>query len=179
MSVRKSTSRARRSRRSGHGVTPTTVSSDDVVTRYVPRGRHCAFANVRLVARVVTTFYDEALRPADLRASQLALLWAVAASEPVEITRLGEITATDQTTLSRTIDKLRRSGLVESEAGDDRRVRLIRLSVIGRERFARAMPYWDAAQREIERSLPLATLEQLARQARRLGRSRLTRENEK
>jgi DNA-binding MarR family transcriptional regulator len=172
MSVQRSHPHTRRSRRAAAARAPVTPSTSDVLAEHVPQGRHCGFANTRLLARVVTSFYDEALRPCNLRASQLALLWAIAACEPVDITRLSEVTATDQTTLSRTIDKLRRSGLVDAEAGDDRRVRLMRLSTAGRDRFAEAMPYWNAAQREIERWLSLSTLENLARQARRLARSR-------
>jgi len=98
------------------------------IARYAPRGRHCAFANARLLGRVLAGIYDEALRPVQLRASQLALLWAIAACEPVEIGALSEITATDQTTLSRTVDKLRAAGLVDVRAGKDRRVRVLRLS---------------------------------------------------
>ena len=173
MSVQRSHLRTRRSQPVATARAPVRLSASDVVAEYVPQGPHCGFANTRMLARVVTSFYDEALRPCEMRASQLALLWAIAACEPVDITRLSEVTATDQTTLSRTIDKLRRSGLVDAEAGDDRRVRLMRLSTAGRHRFAQAMPYWDAAQQEIERWLSLTTLERLARRARRLARSRL------
>ena len=144
-------------------------SDADPIARYVDRGRECAFANARLLSRVVTTFYDEALKPIDLRASQLALMWAVLACEPVEISRLGDVTQTDQTTLSRTIDKLRRAGLVEVETGEDRRVRWLRLTAKGRRQFARAMPLWEAAQREIDGWLSITALRELARRARRLG----------
>ena len=41
--------------------------------------------------------------PVRLRASQLALMWAILALEPVELGRLGTVTFTDQTTLSRTV----------------------------------------------------------------------------
>ena len=53
-----------------------------------------------LLSRVLGSLYDEALRPSGLRASQLALLWAIAAAEPVDLGRLGHVTLTDQTTLS-------------------------------------------------------------------------------
>jgi DNA-binding MarR family transcriptional regulator len=142
----------------------------DAVAQYAGRGPECAFANIRLLARVVTHFYDEALKPVDLRASQLALMWAIVACEPVELGKLGDITHTDQTTLSRTVDKLRQAGLVAVDTGDDRRVRLLRLTTKGRRQFARAMPFWDAAQRDVSRRLSLAGLQDLARQARRLAR---------
>jgi DNA-binding MarR family transcriptional regulator len=114
------------------------TDTDAIVARYADRGRECAFANTRLLGRVVTNFYDAALEPADLRASQLALLRAIVACEPVEMGRLGEVTETGQTTLSRTVEKLRRAALVGAEAGRDRRVRLLGLTGEGRRRFARA-----------------------------------------
>ena len=141
-----------------------------MIAAFAGRGRECAFANIRLLGRVVTGFYDAALRPADVRASQLALMWAIVACEPVEMGRLGELTHTDQTTLSRTVDKLRQAGLVAVEPGTDRRVRVLRLTNEGRARFALAMPYWEAAQREIDRWLSVAGLGDLAKRAHRLAR---------
>jgi DNA-binding MarR family transcriptional regulator len=58
-----------------------------------------------MLVRVATNLYDDALRPVNLRAGQLALMWAILAAGPVEIGQLSHITITDQTTLSRTIDK--------------------------------------------------------------------------
>ena len=145
-------------------------ASDAVVEAFAGRGRECAFANIRLLGRVVTNFYDVALKPADLRASQLALMWAIVACEPVEMGRLCDVTQTDQTTLSRTVEKLRQADLVAVEAGTDRRVRMLRLTELGRLRFARAMPYWEAAQREMDRWLSLDGLKDLAKRARRLAK---------
>ena len=141
------------------------------VARYTSLGPQCAFANARLLGRVLTGVYDDALRPVQLRASQLALLWAIAACEPVEIGALSEVTATDQTTLSRTVDKLRVAGLVDVRAGKDRRVKVLRLSARGRRRFVQAMPYWERAQRDVDAFLPLEELEALARKARQLLRN--------
>jgi DNA-binding MarR family transcriptional regulator len=139
---------------------------------YAARGPDCAFANVRVLGRVVGAFYDEMLKPADLRASQLALLWAILACEPVDQKSLEQVTQTDQTTLSRTVETLRADGLVTVTRGTDRRVRLIRLSLRGRRAFLRAMPYWEAAQREAARWLPLAEVRTLARAAHRFARRR-------
>jgi DNA-binding MarR family transcriptional regulator len=161
-----SAARAERRELGGH-------SDAEVVAQYAGRGRECAFANVRLLGRVVTHFYDEALRPVDLRASQLALMWAIVACEPVEMGRLCDLTRTDQTTLSRTVEKLRQAGLVTVLTGEDRRVRWLRLTDKGRRQFARAMPLWDAAQREVDRWLSVSGLQQMARQARRLAKREL------
>jgi DNA-binding MarR family transcriptional regulator len=147
-----------------HAVPPVVATLE----AYAPRGmRECGYANLKLLSRVFTSLYDEALRPAQLRASQLALLWAIVALEPVELGQLGSATLTDQTTLSRTVENLRRAKLVTVVAGDDRRKRIVALTPLGRRRFAAAMPYWEDAQRRAAELLPLAELRKLARQVRR------------
>jgi len=149
------------------------ASTPDAATleAYARRGRECAFANVRMLGRIICAYYDEALRPADVRASQLALLWAILASEPVDHKTLGRLTRTDQTTLSRTVDHLRDAGLVRIEAGEDRRVRVLRLSPRGRRVFLRAMPYWEEAQRAVAEALSLTKLAAMSKAARALMRS--------
>lgn len=138
---------------------------------YVHRGyRECAFQQAKLVGRVVGTIYDEALRPVGLRASQLALMWAILAMEPVDLSSLGAATLTDATTLSRTVQNLRRAGLVGVRAGEDRRVKLLRLTAAGKARFAAAMPCWERAQREAAKIMPLETVQALGRQVRRAMR---------
>jgi DNA-binding MarR family transcriptional regulator len=152
--------------------TPVRSRDDDALAALVRRGPDCAFANIRMLGRVVGTFYDEMLKPADVRASQLALMWAIIACEPVEQKALETITRTDQTTLSRTVENLRNAGLVLVGPGSDRRVRLIRLSPRGRRAFVRAMPYWEQAQAELARFLSLQDLRGLARAARRFAARR-------
>jgi DNA-binding MarR family transcriptional regulator len=135
---------------------------------YVHRGRReCAFSQLKLMGRVVNTIYDQALEPVGLRASQLALMWAIVATEPVDMTSLGEITYTDQTTLSRTVQTLRRMRLVSVRAGADRRVKLLALSASGKARFAAAMPYWENAQRQAARLMPLGLVDELGKQVRK------------
>jgi len=143
---------------------------DALLTRYARRGSECAYANLRMLARVAGTIYDEALRPIDLRAGQLALMWAILAAGPVEIGRLGVITVTDQTTLSRTIAKLRKARLVSLRAGEDRRVKFVSLTPAGRQRFQAAMPYWEEAQRRASALVPLDQVRTLARQVRHAAR---------
>ncbi|MEO8487750.1 MAG: MarR family winged helix-turn-helix transcriptional regulator [Betaproteobacteria bacterium] len=139
---------------------------------YVHRGRRdCAFAQLKLVGRVVNTLYDRALEPVGLRASQLALLWAIVAMEPVDMTSLGVATYTDQTTLSRTVRNLRRLRLVSVRPGEDRRVKLLCLSATGKARFAAAMPYWEKAQREAGRMMRLDVVNELGCEVRRAIRA--------
>ena len=146
-------------------------AGDGIETAYVTRGSECAYANLKLVTRVVSTVYDEALRPCGLRTSQLALLWAILALEPVELGHLGKVTFTDQTTLSRTISTLRKAGLVGLRAGRDRRVKTVQLTAAGRARFRAAMPLWEDAQRQASTFLSLGDVRSLARRVRRARRA--------
>lgn len=146
--------------------------TDARIAALVARGPECAFANVRMLGRIVGAFYDDMLRPSDLRAAQLALLWAIAAREPVDQKELGRITETDQTTLSRTVENLRAAGLVIITPGTDRRTRSIRLTPRGRAAFARALPFWEEAQRRLAETVSIDELARLTRAARRFARAR-------
>ena len=142
-----------------------------VTAAYIPRNTECAYNNLKVMTRVVSSIYDEELRPVGLRASQLALLWAIRAMEPVDFGRLGSTTFTDQTTLSRTVALLKKAGLVSVRVGDDRRVRAISLTPKGVERFAVAMPLWDRAQARADALLSLEDLRSVARKVRKTARA--------
>jgi DNA-binding MarR family transcriptional regulator len=143
------------------------AATDATVREYASRGRECAYGNLRLITRVIGSVFDEALREVDLHAGQLPLLWAIVATEPVELGQLAGVTHTDPTTLSRTVEKLRKARLVDVRAGTDGRRKEVRVTTLGRERFAAAMPRWEAAQRKAAALLPLAEIRALARQVRR------------
>ena len=156
-------------------VKPSRESTGDraqrVAAAYIPRNSECAYNNLKVMTRVVSSIYDEELRPVGLRASQLALLWAIRAMEPVEFGRLGATTFTDQTTLSRTVALLKKAGLVNIRIGDDRRVRVITLTPKGLERFAVAMPLWERAQARADELLSLEELRGVARKVRKAARA--------
>jgi DNA-binding MarR family transcriptional regulator len=109
----------------------------------------CACWNLRRTARAVTQRYDETLRPSGLRITQFTLLVAVGLSEPVPITRLADALDLDRTTLARDLKPLTEHGLVQIAAGEDRRMRVVRLTSQGREAVGRAYPLWQQAQAQI------------------------------
>jgi DNA-binding MarR family transcriptional regulator len=146
------------------------TGNTDAIASYARRGSECAYANLKLMTRVLNSLYDDALRAVDLHAGQLALMWAIVAMEPVEFVRLGEVTLTDQTTLSRTVAKLKKARLVSVSPGRDRRVKLVALTPSGRRRFGQAMPLWEKAQQRAAALLPLAEVRALARQVRKASR---------
>ena len=116
------------------------------------RGFECLCGNARMAARALTSIYDEALQPSGLRATQLAVLWAVVALTGSTVKSLARTIAMDATTLTRNLRLLQRDQLIEATEGADRREREIRASARGRRAFAKAMPLWEAAQKKVERS---------------------------
>ena len=82
--------------------------------------RECIAVRVRLINRVISALYDEALRPFGLRISQANILAAVAhmgEARPAEVSRILRI---EKSTLSRDVELMRRNGWVESDTADRR-----------------------------------------------------------
>jgi DNA-binding MarR family transcriptional regulator len=130
---------------------------------YKARGFECFAGNARMAARSVTKLYDERLRPCGLRASQLGVLWAVLALEPVTARRIATVIVSDETTLSRNLKVLAANDLIAFEQGEDRRNRLITLTRAGRRAIERALPLWDRAQADMRKSLGIEKADALTR----------------
>ena len=110
---------------------------------------NCVCARLRRATRAVTNTYDAALRPLDLRATQMTLLVALAHFDQVSFGKLGDVLSMDRTTLTRNVGPLERKKLVrvESDRGDARR-KLLSLTPKGRETLVQALPLWRKVQRE-------------------------------
>lgn len=109
----------------------------------------CLGFNVRRASRAVAHLYDVALEPCGLKGTQFSLLNAVYLMGSPTMNRLAEVLGMDRTTLTRNLGPLERDGLVETGAGDDRRMREIRLSGQGRDRLREALPRWQQAHRRL------------------------------
>jgi len=59
---------------------------------------------------------------------------------------LGELLAIDTTTLTRTLEPLRKSGWIRVRSGDDRRERRWSLTPAGEGKRVEGAPHWEAAQ---------------------------------
>jgi DNA-binding MarR family transcriptional regulator len=112
----------------------------------------CVCSKVRAAARAVTSAYDEALRPAGLRASQLAVLAAVAIDGSVSITALAQLLGMDRSTLSRNLGPLEKGGLVRIGEGW-RRSRTLEITKKGQSQLGKALPLWEKAQDGLRRKL--------------------------
>ncbi|HZY64042.1 MAG TPA: MarR family transcriptional regulator [Edaphobacter sp.] len=129
----------------------------------------CLCANLRRAARVVTQMYDEALRPSGLRAPQFALLQALSLAPGISQKGLARVLAFDSTTLTRTLDLMRKKSWVRSEIGEDRRELRLFLTEGGLEEYKHAMPYWQLAQKRLKAELGEAGWSEIERASMRVA----------
>jgi len=113
----------------------------------------CACANLRRAARVITRLYDAALRPGGVGVAQFTLLQALNTAPGMSQKQLAGLLEIDSTTLTRTLQPLRRAGWLRSTAGDDRREVHLALTAAGKRAYRRALPYWESAQGDFVRAL--------------------------
>jgi DNA-binding MarR family transcriptional regulator len=114
---------------------------------------NCACHKARAAARAVTRAYDEALRPVGLRATQLAVLVAVAMNDAISINALAEFMGMDRTTLTRNLRPLEKEGLVGRSSEGWRRSRALAITNKGRLRLRQALPLWSRAQHALKKRL--------------------------
>src|SRR5215510_4481491 len=113
----------------------------------------CVCGSVRKAARAITKIYDDALRPAGLRITQLGILGVAIRMEPVTISQLAEATITDRTTLTRNLKLLERKKFIRIQPGADQREREIRVTTRGREALSLAYPIWKETQDRVIKEL--------------------------
>jgi DNA-binding MarR family transcriptional regulator len=113
----------------------------------------CVCHKVRMAARAVTRAYDAALRPVGLRATQFAVLVAVATEGALSITALAQALGMDRSTLTRNVRPLVKDGLLAVGREGWHRSRTIEITERGRARVAEALPRWEWAQARLQRQL--------------------------
>ena len=113
----------------------------------------CIAGRLRLLNRVVTNLYDDALRPIGLRLSQgnvLAVTAKLGVARPAQVCEFLEM---DTSTLSRTVDRMVANGWLEVVPDEDGRSQPFRLTAEGRRLLERALPAWEQAQAEARKLL--------------------------
>jgi DNA-binding MarR family transcriptional regulator len=113
----------------------------------------CLCANLRRASRALTQLYEDAIRPAGLRASQFTILQALSLAGEVTQGQMAQILAMDSTTLTRTLAIMERQGWIARREGVDRREWRIQLSRTGKTKFERALPQWEEAQALVREKL--------------------------
>jgi len=111
--------------------------------------RECTANTLRRASRQVSAVFDAALADTGLRGTQFTLLTALTVGGEMPLTKLAEVLSLDRTTLTRNLLPLERDGLIESRSSADGRVRKVGLTQRGQDVLQKALPRWEAAQRQV------------------------------
>ncbi len=129
----------------------------------------CLVSNSRMAARAVTRRYDRHLRGRGITATQLSLLGAIKDAPGRTVSELAELRGFERTTLTRNLDRLEESALIESRPAEKGNGRICVITPKGRALMAELVPIWREAQAEMRSLLSdkgfedsLKTLKRLA-----------------
>jgi DNA-binding MarR family transcriptional regulator len=115
--------------------------------------RQCVGFRVRMMNRMVTSIYDDALSSAGLKPTQFTMLVAVANRDASRPADLAKSLAMDDSTLSRNVDRMCNKGWLKLVPDQDRRSHLIAITESGRALIRKSYPAWQEAQEEVTRRL--------------------------
>src|SRR3974377_1125962 len=132
----------------------------------------CVAVRLRLLNRVVTSFYDEGLRPLGLKVSQLNILIVAAKLGLARPARVCEILQLDVSTLSRNVKPLQAHGWLEVVPEEDAPAQPFRLTAQGKRLIEKAIPAWEEAQRQAGELLGAEGVALLDKAARKLRATR-------
>ena len=106
----------------------------------------CPGYNLRRADKTVTRWFDEEFRGAPITAGQFTVLLNLALDSPLSTGALSQRLSSDLSTVSRNMEALLRSAMVETVSGSDRRRREYALTEAGLSALDECLPCWKAAQ---------------------------------
>src|ERR687897_432845 len=113
----------------------------------------CVAVRLRMLNRVISNIYDDALRPLDLKVSQMNILVAAAKVATVRPLEVCEYLQLDVSTLSRNVERMKARGWLEVVPDKDGRSQPFRLTPQGRKLLEKAVPAWREAQQQVKKVL--------------------------
>lgn len=113
----------------------------------------CIAARLRMLNRVVTNIYDDALRPMKIKVSQMNILVATAKLGTARPSELCDLLSLGVSTLSRNVDRMKAKEWLEVVEDQDGRAQPLRLGRPGQELLDRAFPAWTEAQARVQKLL--------------------------
>lgn len=132
-------------------------------------GGACIAMRSRVINRVISRIYDEALRPHGIKGSQMSILAVISGfgrAEPSEICRLLQL---DASTLSRNVSRMKSKGWLNADPRSDRRAHRLELTANGERIIEEAFSSWQEAQNKVTSALGeenMAVIRKVARTLR-------------
>ncbi|HVX14175.1 MAG TPA: MarR family winged helix-turn-helix transcriptional regulator [Pirellulales bacterium] len=132
----------------------------------------CIAVRLRSLNRVVTNFYDDALRPLGVKVSQLNILVVAAKLGLARPAQVCDILQLDASTLSRNVERMKANGWLEIVPEEDARSQPFKLTPQGKRLVEKAVPAWEEAQRQAAELLGDQGIALLEKAAKKLRQSR-------
>ncbi len=129
----------------------------------------CIAVRMRMLNRVVTNIYDDALRPLGVKVSQMNILVAAGKMGTARPAEVCERLHLDVSTLSRNVERMKARGWLEVIPDEDGRAQPFRLTDQGRKLLEKAAPAWKKAQRQAKRLLGEGIVDLLGQAVGRLN----------
>ena len=129
----------------------------------------CIAVRLRMLNRVITNIYDNALRPLDLKVSQMNILVVAAKMGTVRPLEVCEYLHLDVSTLSRNVERMKARGWLEVVPDKDGRSQPFQLTPQGRKLLEKAVPAWSEAQQQVKKVLGDRFADQLNQAMKRVS----------
>jgi len=109
----------------------------------------CVLRHVTRTSRMIASAFDEAFAPLGLTSRQFNLLMTLARLGPMNVSGLAAAVGMHPSTTPRLLAPLKRSGLLGSKPGADRRESLIAITPKGMARLNQAFSRWAKLQQKL------------------------------
>ncbi len=125
----------------------------------------CIADKLRLLNRIITQLYDEALRPTGMTTSQMNILVVVAKYGEATPVQVGDWLHMEKSTLSRNVRRLQQNEWLAIQPADQGRTHTLKLTSKGNGALQKGLPLWESAQKQAETILGKAGIQELMRVA--------------
>jgi DNA-binding MarR family transcriptional regulator len=105
----------------------------------------CIGARVRMLNRMLTRIYEDALREYGIRFSQMNILTVIALRGPVQPADIVRILALEKSTVSRNAKLMESNGWIRSRPGEGN-TQLLEITAAGARLYRKAAAAWEQAQ---------------------------------
>lgn len=106
----------------------------------------CLAVRTRMLSRVLTAIYDDAVRPLGVTVGQVNILVSVNSAGSARQRDIGRLLYMEKSTLSRNVERLRNGGWLRVSDDDDARSQRLAVTAKGKRLIAKVLPSWELAQ---------------------------------
>jgi len=106
----------------------------------------CYLHRIRMLSRTITRVYDDALKPLDLKVTQMNLLGVVTKLGPISPGEMCQKLQMEKSTLCRNVERLIKYEWIKLVPGEDNRSHQLKITSKGKEIMKKASKLWKQAQ---------------------------------